>query len=160
MNDNLDDRISALEDAHAIETTMNLHVRNFDSVVNGRASGLDVSIYDERLQWQCETFRACDGVQDFARFVSEYADRVSFSLQLLTPLGLDIQTDRSGGTGTWGVWQPFTLDGEPWVLAGRYENRVVRKHSWVLTTIELKVDILASWSDGWGEEKISPKWNW
>jgi hypothetical protein len=160
MTDQFDARISALEDAYEIEKLMNLHVRHFDSLVNGRADGLDPSLYLREFRWDCKPFGSCDGFDAYARFVEAYSQRVSFSLQLLAPLGTDIDVARAGATGRWGVWQPFTLEGKPWVLAGQFENSFVREDSWRLASIDLRVDILTPWSAGWGDERIYREWNW
>lgn len=160
MTDQFDARISALEDAYAIEKLMNLHVRYFDSLVNGSADGLDRSLYVGEFHWNCKLFGSHDGFDAYSRFLEAYSRRVSFSLQLLAPLGIDIDVARAGATGRWGVWQPFTLEGEPWVLAGQYANSFVREDSWRLASVDLHVDILTPWSVGWGDERIHRKWRW
>jgi hypothetical protein len=160
MSDELDARISALEDAYEIERLMNLHIRNFDSFVNGRADDLEPSLYSQEFSWECKLFGRYHGFDDFLRLVRAYSRRVSFSLQLLAPLGTDIDISRANAMGRWGVWQPFALEGEPWVLAGHYENNFVRKDSWRLARIGLHVDILTPWSVGWGDERISTRWAW
>jgi hypothetical protein len=84
---------------------------------------------------------------------------VDFSLQFLTGSVSSVDVQRGHAVGDWVVWHPFALGGEPWIMAGRsHDEFEQRGDRWLLSATSLAVEVIAPWSTGWGQDRISPQW--
>ena len=158
----IEQRIDALEDAAAIEKIKTRLVGAIDHAVRGdeAVDAVRPSI-TAGYTWTSAPFEDVQGAAGFVDLVCRYAERVSFSLQFLSGAIVDLAQEEGRASGQWTVWQPFTLEHEAWVLAGRSHDSFVRSDDgWKVTKTLLEVDILAPWTEAWGTSLISPKWNW
>jgi hypothetical protein len=156
----LDTRVRILEDTAEIVETKTTLIRAFDAVVNtgGEISDI-IALTTSDVVWQCERFGTYRGHGDVSTFIGHYASRVSLSLQFLSGHTVELGLSGDRATGRWTGWQPFTFESVPWVLAGRFEDSFVRQQDrWKISGINLHVEILAPWRDGWAPHRISPAW--
>ena len=158
----IQDRVQHLEDAESVEHAKLRQMMALDAVVNDRAS---ITALENELtpdfQWRSGQFGHYAGRAAFRSFVDLYAQRVTFSLHFLSGSATRISPDRSRAEGKWVVWQPFTLERVPWLLAGRFHDTFTRQgERWLISASELTVEILSPWTTGWGENRISNDWVW
>lgn len=158
----INDRVQHLEDAASIEKAKLRQMMAFDAVINDGASmtGLKAELTAD-FEWRCEQLGSFSGIAEFTTFVEQYAQRVSLSVTFLSGSTTEIAADRSRAFGKWVVFQPFTLDGEPWLLAGRFQDTFSRQDDrWQIAATELTVEILSPWAADWGQDPISKDWTW
>ena len=158
----IQDRVQHLEDAATIEKVKLRQMMAFDAVINDNASVAPIEAeLASDFVWRCEQLGSFSGIAEFTKFVERYAQRVSLSVNFLSGSTTQIAADRSRASGSWVVFQPFTLDGEPWLLAGRFRDTFSRQDErWQIATTELTVEILSPWAADWGRDPISKDWTW
>lgn len=158
----IQNRVQRLEDAASIENAKLRQMMAFDAVINDGASitALEAELSTD-FEWRCEQFGSFSGLAAFRKFVERYAQRVSLSVNFLSGSTTEIAEGRSRASGKWVVFQPFTLDGDPWLLAGRSKDTFSRQgESWRVATTELSVEILSPWTADWGKNPVSKEWIW
>lgn len=156
-------RVQMLEEVREIDALKNRHVHQLDKAVSGQAGALEGALnhVSPELVWECTHFGRFSGRSQYERFLHQYLERVSLSFHLLTGSVCSLSTDMQAAEGRWAVWQPFTLDGEAWVLAGEFQDRFTKVGAdWRISSSRLDVSVLVPWRSGWGSEAISGNWKW
>lgn len=68
----------------------------------------------------------------------------------------DIEVDGDTATARSFLWQPCVQNGEPWVAAGRYDDRVVRVDGrWLFRVKKVRFHYFAPLAEGWDENRFA-----
>jgi len=156
----LEDRICELEDIDAILQAKARFVERFDEIVNARSTFVSLDeLTTEDVVWESGHFGVARGRHQFHELLERYRSRVKFSLQFLAGHDVQVQGGRESALGDWTVWQPLTLDRQPWIMAGRFHDSFVRcDEQWRINHVRLTEAVLAPWDTGWHEPLVSPEW--
>ncbi|MPV38367.1 nuclear transport factor 2 family protein [Georgenia subflava] len=157
-----DHRLALLEDRRDIEDAKLRFVESFDKATNGSSefAASDFPIADT-FSWTGEQFGIYEEVNGLNRLVTQFRDAFDMSLQYLSLVNIVIEPGRLAASGTWLVWHPLAIRGEPWILAGRYHDGFIRYNTtWLVSSVRLELELLVPWRTGWAAERFSDSWKW
>lgn len=95
------------------------------------------------------------GTDELSRQVAAYRRRLSFAMTFMTGGVTEMDSDTGTAAGEWVLWQPFSRNGEAWMMAGRTNDTFRRDEGqWRLSSSHLKVEILSPWRQSWADHRI------
>jgi hypothetical protein len=164
MGVDAEQRVALLEDIEDIRRLKGSFAMHFDDALNGGRpfpTAPVLALFIEDAVWSSTPFGKYEGRDAIRGFFENFARRVSFCLQYMMNPVIDVVDDRLTATGRWHVWQPMTLDGEAYILAGHYHDEYVRQDGqWLFKNVGLDVLYLTPWLRGWARERIPAGWRW
>lgn len=148
VKSDIESRVGALEDVAAIATAMGRFLREIDMYLGGSYQGGEPGAVPASTEIEIGApFAGTWTLGDLLRRASE----VSFSLCFIGSEQIDLSSSSSDeAIGRWVSWQPLTIAGQAWLIAGRFANHFYKDEGvWRLGRIRFDPEIVAPWTDGW-----------
>lgn len=156
-------RVARLEDIEAIRRLKCEYAGALDAMVN--EDGPDepvVDLFAEDAIWKSENVGCFQGRAEIVEFLQMFRRSVSFSVNFMLNHRIKVSPERTTATGRWTTWAPLTLNGQPMLLAGLYDDLYRRGEDgrWKFTSVDLRVKFVSNYKVGWADQRISPDWKW
>jgi hypothetical protein len=90
------------------------------------------------------------GLDAICEFFANAAEKISWAGHYMIGPDIEVDDDLVNATGTWYLWQPCTIDGEPAWISGTYDD-VYRCEDgvWKMAKLELTLDFVSPYEAGW-----------
>ena len=155
----LDAKLGRLEDVDAIQRLIVTYARGCDRGNDPETIG---PCFAEDGTWECKGFGKYHGREKLARGLHGIAgEKIWWSLHyMISPL-IDIAPDGLSATVFWYLWEsatvpnPHTDEAESHWIGGTYDCQCVKRDGrWLFQSMELKLNMVSPYDDGWVKAKF------
>jgi hypothetical protein len=145
----LEHRISVLEAVEEIKGLKAAYAKVCDT---GYKSAGFFPMFTKDAIWVDETgrFGRHDGRDAIGAFFDGVSGSIGWALHYMIAPKITVHDDLVNAEGTWYLWQPCTIDGNPVWLTGTYFDRYRKDEGvWKFSEVHLSVQTISPFEEGW-----------
>jgi hypothetical protein len=148
-----EDRLDRLEASDAIRSLKMRYAKLCDAGYPVDELG---PLFTDDAVWDGgEVFGRYDGRPAIEAFFATCTERVDFALHYTMSGHIVVDDGSRTASGTWYLWQPMTVDGQPVWLMATYDDRYVKVDGrWIYADLKLNVQALTPIKEGWAERRF------
>ena len=149
MAEDLELRVAKLEAAEEIRRLKARYAKVCDT--GYKPAGME-PLFTEDATWKDTSgrFGKHVGREAICDFFGGVSDQIAWALHYMVAPSIEVADDLENATGTWYLWQPCTIDGQPVWLTGTYFDRYRKEDGvWKMAQLELNLETISPFEEGW-----------